>query len=146
MFDSLKLRFPGIRPFRSDESDIFFGRDSDIENVERIIFLEKIGVLHGKSGTGKSSLINAQLAPGVIEQGYTVIIERFGYFNPDHDQAESPIEKIINSFKRITPDQHDLTLNTLLSEDTLWWIVKNYQLLTGGNMIILIIHQNEAKY
>ncbi len=53
--------YPGLRPFNKNESDIFFGRE---EQVDRLI--DKIGRAHfvamvGTSGCGKSSLLRAGL-------------------------------------------------------------------------------------
>jgi WD40 repeat protein len=53
--------YPGLRPFNKSESDIFFGRE---EQVDRL--LDKIGRAHfvamvGSSGCGKSSLLRAGL-------------------------------------------------------------------------------------
>ena len=31
-----RFRYPGIRPFHTDESDRFFGRDNDIERLWRL--------------------------------------------------------------------------------------------------------------
>ncbi|GIQ78671.1 AAA family ATPase [Bradyrhizobium sp. RD5-C2] len=53
--------YPGLRPFRKDESDIFFGRDDHIS--EMIVKLSKSHFLciTGSSGCGKSSLARTGL-------------------------------------------------------------------------------------
>jgi sugar lactone lactonase YvrE len=61
--------YPGLRPFRMEESGIFFGRDEQIDAL-----LEKLGQEHflavvGASGCGKSSLIRAGLLPA-LETGF----------------------------------------------------------------------------
>ena len=62
------LPYPGLRPFRSDETDIFFGRQTHIDQL-----VEKLGATHflavtGPSGCGKSSLVHAGLIPA-LESG-----------------------------------------------------------------------------
>ncbi|MCB9957425.1 MAG: DUF2610 domain-containing protein [Rhodospirillaceae bacterium] len=56
-----RLPYPGLRAFRSDEADLFFGRDraldSMIETLARTRFLAVIG----SSGSGKSSLVRTGL-------------------------------------------------------------------------------------
>ena len=53
--------YPGLRPFRSDESDIFFGRETQTdEMVERLKTSRFLAVV-GTSGSGKSSLVRAGL-------------------------------------------------------------------------------------
>jgi WD40 repeat protein/energy-coupling factor transporter ATP-binding protein EcfA2 len=61
--------FPGLRPFEYRDSDLFFGRDRQIEDIRARLsgnhFLAVIGV----SGSGKSSLIRAGVIP-ILYQGF----------------------------------------------------------------------------
>jgi YHS domain-containing protein len=58
---SLRLPYPGLRPFRRDEADLFFGRDDAIDTmVQRLLATRFLGVL-GASGSGKSSLVRTGL-------------------------------------------------------------------------------------
>ncbi len=59
-------RYPGAVPFETWQSDIFFGRTAVIEELYHKILLEKLVVLYGKSGDGKSSLINAGIIPRIL--------------------------------------------------------------------------------
>ena len=58
------LPYPGLRPFHSDESPVFFGRERMVDDVIDRIGESRLVTVHGASGTGKSSLIRA----GVIAQ------------------------------------------------------------------------------
>lgn len=58
-------RYPGVQPFSRQHQDCFFGRDTDREELLSLILLEKITVLFGKSGYGKSSLLQAGIAPAL---------------------------------------------------------------------------------
>ncbi|MBL7807028.1 MAG: hypothetical protein JNN28_04400 [Saprospiraceae bacterium] len=58
-----KFRYPGLQPFSTEQQDLFFGRTNDTGNFLSLILLEKICVLYGRSGHGKSSLINAGIIP-----------------------------------------------------------------------------------
>ncbi len=57
--------YPGLRPFKRDETDIFFGRDELsnqlIEGLDDTHFLAVVGL----SGSGKSSLVRTGLLPGL---------------------------------------------------------------------------------
>ena len=53
--------YPGLRPFRRDESDIFFGRDGDITRLTKRLANYHFIAVVGNSGSGKSSLIQAGL-------------------------------------------------------------------------------------
>lgn len=57
------FRYPGVQPFQRDQSDRFFGRDDDVARFLSLILQEKLSVLYGKSGYGKSSLLNAGIQP-----------------------------------------------------------------------------------
>jgi len=64
----LENPYPGLRPFETTESHLFFGRDQQvgelIGRLERHRFLAVVGV----SGSGKSSLVRAGLLPA-LERG-----------------------------------------------------------------------------
>ena len=51
-------RYPGVKPFEADEQALFFGRDRDIQDLCDLIRVEKLSVLFGKSGYGKSHSYN----------------------------------------------------------------------------------------
>jgi len=57
------FRYPGVQPFQRSQSDRFFGRDDDGARFLSLILQEKLCVLYGKSGYGKSSLLNAGIRP-----------------------------------------------------------------------------------
>ena len=57
--------YPGLRPFRPEESDIFFGREEQTDQL-----LERLGSNHflavlGGSGCGKSSLVYTGMVTGL---------------------------------------------------------------------------------
>jgi signal transduction histidine kinase/PAS domain-containing protein len=58
--------YPGLRPFRREESIVFFGRDEQVDQLlaklERSHFLAVVGA----SGCGKSSLVRAGLIPALM--------------------------------------------------------------------------------
>ncbi len=58
-----QYRYPGVLPFDREQSDRFFGRDEDIARFLSLLLQEKLCVLYGKSGYGKSSLLNAGIQP-----------------------------------------------------------------------------------
>lgn len=71
-------RYPGIRSFEQDESKIFFGREKEIKELSSLINVERFVVLFAKSGTGKTSLLNAGVLPLLEEkEDYQPIHVRF---------------------------------------------------------------------
>lgn len=57
--------YPGPRPFTEDQIELFHGRRAESEAIVRILRDTDILVLHGDSGVGKSSLLNAKVAPSI---------------------------------------------------------------------------------
>lgn len=68
MNTTTEYRYPGIQPFTGRQKDLFFGRDDDRERLLSLLLLEKLTVLFGRSGYGKSSLLNAGIAPGLEKE------------------------------------------------------------------------------
>ncbi len=55
--------YPGLRPFEANEHRIFFGREEMIDTVIDSLARNNLVVVHGASGTGKSSLVRAGVLP-----------------------------------------------------------------------------------
>jgi HEAT repeat protein len=60
---SLPEPYPGLRPYREDEQDKFFGRDADAEILIDKILTNRLTLLFAASGVGKSSLLQAAVIP-----------------------------------------------------------------------------------
>ena len=65
--------FPGLRPFREDEAQLFFGRESQVDRMVDKLEETRFLAVVGTSGCGKSSLVNCGLKPalhrGLMNQG-----------------------------------------------------------------------------
>jgi hypothetical protein len=57
--------FPGLRPFTPEESELFFGRKGESEEVLGKLLKNRFVTVMGASGTGKSSLIFCGVLPGI---------------------------------------------------------------------------------
>ncbi|MBV9762291.1 MAG: ATP-binding protein [Acidobacteriaceae bacterium] len=66
---SLVSPFPGLRPFRPDEDNVFFGREGQSEAIVRRLRETRFLAVVGVSGSGKSSLIRAGLI-AFLNRGY----------------------------------------------------------------------------
>ncbi|MCA1693976.1 MAG: ATP-binding protein, partial [Actinobacteria bacterium] len=62
--------FPGPRPFAESEDWLFFGRDRELSDLVALLFAQRAVLLHGPSGGGKSSLVNAGLIPRARGRGF----------------------------------------------------------------------------
>lgn len=61
--NSLFNPFPGLRPFSTEESHLFFGREGQSEEVLKNLSENRFVAVMGASGSGKSSLILSGLIP-----------------------------------------------------------------------------------
>jgi len=57
--------FPGMAPFSEDQSDCFFGRADEVEDMLQRLRLHPFLAVIGPSGSGKSSLVSAGLIPAL---------------------------------------------------------------------------------
>jgi hypothetical protein len=91
MMETKKYRYPGLQPFKSDQANIFYGREKEIEEFYRFVLSERLIVLYAKSGMGKSSLLNAGVIPKIEKEGhYHPISIRFKSFAKQSN--ENPIQ------------------------------------------------------
>jgi formylglycine-generating enzyme required for sulfatase activity len=61
--------YKALKSFTMDDAPIFFGRESVIEELHKKVLNNRITILHGRSGAGKTSLVNAGLCPALIGDG-----------------------------------------------------------------------------
>ena len=71
----------------------FFGRDREVRSLLSLVLAEQLVVLFGKSGMGKSSLINAGLSGVLHERGYFPMTVRVG------DQASGPVAALVDGVR-----------------------------------------------
>lgn len=138
-----QYRYPGVTPFTTKQSHIFFGREQEIQQLHQLIRRQPLVVLYGKSGLGKSSLINAGLIPKILEdEVYAPVVIRFGAWTANTDASPIGITKDLlkEGFEKET------FLSKLIpGDDSLWFRAKNRQ-LNGGGKPILIFDQFEELF
>jgi hypothetical protein len=79
--DAKRLPWPGPRPYDEEHWDCFYGRDSEIKRLLGRIQVERLTILLGGSGTGKTSLIRAGVVPMLRHERY----------HPDGEKAVWPV-------------------------------------------------------
>jgi len=78
--------YPGLAYFGPEDSRLFFGRDQAIARLAGAVGRQSLTVLAGASGSGKSSVVLAGLAPHLHAQGNW----RFSYFRIGHELDRDP--------------------------------------------------------
>jgi hypothetical protein len=73
--------WPGLATYDEGASDFFFGREDEVEELLRLIKLSPLTVLYGKSGLGKSSLLQAGLFPRLRQEYFLPVYIRLDIAN-----------------------------------------------------------------
>lgn len=92
----------GLESYR--EGDVLYGRDDDIRGLSQCVLNDVDTLLYGKSGIGKSSILNAGIIPTARRYGYLPIMIRLSH--KDEASYLSQISEFIkNAFAPIPLDE-----------------------------------------
>lgn len=116
--------YPGLHPFQEQDNSYFFGRNRERNELFRLVARDVITVLFGRSGLGKTSLLNAGLFPDLRAKNYLPIPIRLGF---DPRQADFTAQVRASISNELTnhhvdarpPDPHE-TLWEYFHRETLW--------------------------
>jgi len=70
--------YKGLNPYTEADTNIFFGRDRDIQDIVNNLLAWRITLLYGKSGVGKSSVLRAGVAHILNEEAQQNLIDYNG--------------------------------------------------------------------
>jgi len=141
---SKNYRYPGSKPFSQEDTSVYFGRSKDIDNLYKYVNVENLVVLYGKSGLGKSSLINAGLLERLHEKEFLPMPIRFNNYlqGSNTNPLQIAVQKIVGEEKT------DCFLNRIEDEQiTLWQYLKSIELKAEKNLkFVLIFDQFEELF
>lgn len=101
----------GLSSYQESDAKLFFGRDEEISSLCDIIEDNDCTVLYGKSGMGKTSLINAGLNPALSNLGYLPVTLKLQH-NSDYSYADQIIEQTLELL-----DKHQCSIEKMWSTD-----------------------------
>ncbi|MEI6411978.1 MAG: hypothetical protein WCR52_21485 [Bacteroidota bacterium] len=139
---SNQYRYPGINAFEETQKDRFHGRSVESEQLCALLTQEKLTILFGKSGYGKTSLLNAGVRPLLLEKSakskrrYHPVSIRFNAYNGE----ESLLDKFKRQFSQaaaaigMTPAAHGVAL-----PETLWGIVRGHAFPAGSPAAVFVL-------
>jgi hypothetical protein len=91
----IRTRYPGAQPFSDDEFSrkLFFGRDQAATALTDQILANRMVVVYAKSGLGKTSLLNAGVAPRLRDDRYLPLFVRV------NDVEQGPFASVLDGIR-----------------------------------------------
>ena len=124
---NLPRRYPGLKPFDRTQSALFYGRGTDVQRLTNLILRERLVVMFAKSGIGKTSLLQAGVAPELELHGFAPILLRL-------NEPETPLIDAVNHVLRNHPLTSGFVETNRLPDVplTLWEQMKRLQFDLDG--------------
>lgn len=117
------------------EGEVIYGRNSEIESLSHYIFNNTQTILYGKSGIGKSSILNAGIFPLARKKGMLPIPIRL-----DHNNDTPYIDQIRQAVVKSGADVHEIVPVIDPAKETLWeYLHRNIFFDKEGNRMQLLI-------
>jgi WD40 repeat protein len=107
--------FPGLRPFAPEDSELFFGREAESDEVILKLLKNRYTTIVGSSGNGKSSLICSGVLPKLMKlKTEQSSVWRVISFRPEDDPFGNAASAIANGIS--DPGQKSIDRGMILSE------------------------------
>jgi energy-coupling factor transporter ATP-binding protein EcfA2 len=142
---SKSKRYPGPKPFSADQAHLFYGRKPEAHRLRRLIEDKQLTVLYGRSGYGKSSLLNAAVLPKMEEQGYHLINVRLGAWTPE--STNTPLRSTVQAIAENPANLDKTILDDLVNWDnSLWYYTKTFSINTKRPKLLFVFDQFEELF
>src|SRR5277367_6647393 len=112
----------GLRPFTEGAREYFFGRDAEVLDLFQRVVHKPLTVLFGRSGLGKTSLLQAALVPRLREAGFLPIVIRLDYADGSAPLLGQFVDALIGALDRTLPGFDDAR-GHLAADVTLPWLI-----------------------
>ena len=107
--------FLGLQSYTEAQSDRFFGRDKEIDSLTKLVESNTLTIVFGRSGTGKTSLLNAGVFPR-LRKDYCLPFRIRLEFREDSPDLVTQIKNVL----RREIDQYGFTVEAYPGGETLW--------------------------
>ena len=105
--------YQGLKPFSKETSKFFFGRDTVVELLKKQLQSSNFVLLAGASGSRKSSVVQAGLAPSLEEEGWHILEPVVPWVEPVRDLKHAITHQILKSADDITQVYSSIDANGL---------------------------------
>src|SRR5450432_3089493 len=124
--------FIGLQSYTEAQSDIFYGRDEEIDRLTNLVKANTLTIVFGKSGTGKTSLLNAGVFPR-LRKDYCLPFRIRLEFNEDIPDLVTQIKNILKS----EIDKYGFKAESYPLNETLWEYFHKEQLWKSVTPILI---------
>jgi WD40 repeat protein len=134
--------FPGMRPFAPEESEYFFGRDNESEEITGKLLRNRFVVVAGASGSGKSSLVLCGVLPKIRSlsakgKGNWRILSMRPGSDPFGNLADAFINNIFSGDPR--NELRDTVLKLLKEEpDGIVEVIRKQSAILDGKILLFV--------
>lgn len=138
-------RYPGPKPFSAEQAKQFHGRESEAIRLRRMVEANQLTVLYGRSGYGKSSLLNAAVLPHLEHDGYHVINVRMGAYTLQSDNT--PLRSTVRAIAEDPTLLEQTILDKLVAWDnSLWYYTKTFSINGKKPKLLFVFDQFEELF
>ena len=129
-----KNPWKGLQSYQ--ETDAIYGRDEEIKALYTRIIYNTQTVVYGKSGIGKSSVINAGIIPRAKHDAMLPIAIRLAHTTKKEQTVTAPyVEQIFNRIKeeviKAGAELDEIVPHVVDHEETLWELLHRYRIWKG---------------
>lgn len=124
--------FIGLQSYTEAQSDIFYGRDEEIDRLTNLVKANTLTIVFGKSGTGKTSLLNAGVFPR-LRKDYCLPFRIRLEFRDDSPDLVTQIKNVLQS----EIDKYGFKVEAYPSTETLWEYFHTEQLWKSVTPILI---------
>ena len=136
-FANKERPFLGMSSFTEKDKKFFFGREEETKEIAHLIERNIITIFMGKSGIGKTSLLQSALIPILKTKYFFPIFIRFSFDENQELEINKLKNSIFNQIKKIDKNAVDF------NEITLWEYFQKLEILDDFVKPILIFDQFE---
>lgn len=107
--------FIGLQSYNEAQANMFFGRDEEIERLTTLVKVNALTIVFGRSGTGKTSLLNAGVFP-LLRKNYCLPFRIRLEFQDDSPDLVTQIKNVLKS----EIDKYGFRVDNYPGKETLW--------------------------
>jgi len=107
--------FLGLQSYTEAQSNLFFGRDAETDTLTSLVELNTLTIVFGRSGTGKTSLLNAGVFPK-LRKSFCLPFRIRLEFNDNSADLVTQIKKVLKE----EIDKYGFKVDSYPSNETLW--------------------------